>query len=210
MVTVSQPLANGESARYAAGTHFGHEEILAFSDRPFSSVGAMDERMLHELRMAEARGPIMHLGDLTLMKPEAFVERYGLPFRQPERHTLVAGNHDRVAGHRATYASLFGEVVGTERSWATNMTVLEDTLGGEPVRVLISHAPQRDLGTCDLNLYGHHHNQLQRFPHLYRPDLDWLLASSRHYSVCVELVDYRPRTLDELHALRDEDGRDLH
>lgn len=195
---------------YVADTHFGHADIIEFVDRPFRSVEKMDRRMLEELRTAEARGPIMHLGDLTLETPRALAERYGLPFREPERHTLVAGNHDRVAGHWAAYAALFGTVVGTEKSWHTNATVVEDTLQGEPIRVLASHAPQQDLRGCDLNLYGHHHNLLRRFPHAYPPHLDWLLESDRHYNVSVELIDYRPRTLEELHVLRHDEGRDLH
>lgn len=195
---------------WVADTHFGHDEILEFGDRPFRSVEEMDRRMLDELRVAEARGPVMHLGDLTLETPRAFIERYGLPFREPDRHTLVAGNHDRVSRYRAAYAALFGRVIGTEERWQTNATVVDDMLRGEPVRVLASHAPQRDLRGCDLNLYGHHHNLLRRFPHAYRPDLDWLLASERHYNVSVELIDYRPSTLDELYTLRHEAGRDLH
>lgn len=195
---------------WVADTHFGHDDIIEFANRPFRSVEDMDRRMLRELRAAEARGPVMHLGDLTRETPQAFTERYGLPFREPDRHALVAGNHDRVARHRAAYAALIGTVVGTEKSWQTNATVVKDKLQGEPVRVLASHAPQQDLQGCELNLYGHHHNLLWRFPHAYRPHLDWLLESDRHFNVSVELIDYRPRTLDELYTLRHVAGRDLH
>lgn len=194
---------------YVANTHFGDGAIIDRYDRPFTSVGEMDRRMIRELRAAEQRGYVVHVGDFSREPPEVFLRQHGPLFRYPSCHVLLAGEHDDPVGHWSAYTSLFW-VRGICESWAQNAMVVEDTLQGEPVRVLASHAPRPDLGDCDLNVYGHHHDLLARYGGQLRPHVDWLLASDRHFNVSVELIDYRPRTLDELHSLRHVEGRDLH
>lgn len=194
---------------YVADTHFGDGEVLGCCERPFGGIAEMDRRMIRELRAAEDRGRVLHLGDFSHEPPEVFLRQHGSLFRVPSRHVMLAGDRDDPVGHWIAYTSLFW-VRGIQETWAENTLVVEDTLRGEPVRVLVSHAPQRDLRGCDLNLYGHHHNLLERYSDQLRPHVDWLLASDRHYNVSVELIDYRPRTLDELHSLRFNEGRDLH
>lgn len=210
-VAAGPPLAS-QVARpllYVADTHFGDKDILQRCDRPFSGIAEMDRRMICELRAAEDRGRVLHLGDFSHEPPEVFLRRHGSLFRHPSRHVLLAGDRDDPVGHWIAYTMLFW-VRGIRETWAENAMVVEDTLRGEPVRVLVSHAPQRDLQGCDLNLYGHHHDLLSRYSDQLRPHVDWLFASDRHYNVSVELIDYRPRTLDELHSLRFNQGRDLH
>ena len=189
---------------YISDSHFGHRNIIGYCDRPFHSVSEMDGRMARLLLAAEERGRVFHLGDLTLDPPDRFFQRQGALFRDPSRHVLVAGNHDSVVGHRPAYAPLFGEVVGTEETWRENVRFVEDRARGRRYTLLLSHAPQEDLRGADLNLYGHHHNHFSRPPEeQHRPPPDWL-RPGRYINVSCELLDYRPRTLEELFWLRDQ------
>jgi calcineurin-like phosphoesterase family protein len=179
---------------YISDTHFGHENIIRYCERPFRSVAEMDAVMLQGLREAEAEGhALFHLGDVALYLP-ALVGRGWL--RSRERATLVVGNHDRLPKHVAAYEACFGAIVGTARRWRTNTLLVVDEVNGQAVRVLLSHDPQRDLGDADFSLYGHHHNNIQRMPERYpRSEWGWLLDSERHFNVGAELLGYRPRSL---------------
>lgn len=187
------------SSLYISDHHFGHENIIDYCSRPFDSVGAMDHYMIENLLQAEKQGgAIFHLGDLA-WHPKSFLS-HGGPFVHPRRHTFLAGNHDRMGEktYSSYYQQAFGRVVGHSEDWTTNTLVVQDRLDGKDVQLLLSHAPQSDLGDCDYNLYGHHHNNIQTHPERYRPDLSWLMSSRRHINVCVELLDYQPRTLQQL------------
>lgn len=185
---------------YTADTHVGHANIIAHCARPFGSVAAMDAFLLRELELVDAGGAhLVHAGDLDL-EPETMAARWPA-FLAPEHHTAVAGNHDGLDTPEAAerLAPWFGTVVGLTATWRTHGTVVCDTLHGRPVRVLVSHEPQADLRGCDLNVYGHHHNNMTRRPQDY-PAYAWLLESERHANAGVELWDYRPVLLDELFA----------
>lgn len=189
---------------YVSDTHFGHRNIIEYCDRPFHSVAEMDGRMARKLRAAEDRGRVFHLGDLTLDPPERFFQRQGALFRDPSRHVLIAGNHDSVVGHRPAYAPLFGQVIGTEETWKENQHLISDHARGRSYQLLLSHRPQKELGEADINLYGHHHNHYHQRPaNRHRPAPDWL-RPARYINVSCELLDYRPRTLEELFWLREQ------
>lgn len=185
--------------RYISDHHFGHENIIGFCDRPFDSAEEMDQVMLDRLLAAEQLGgSILHLGDIAWAPKDLL--GHGGPFRWPKRHTFIAGNHDRVgeATFTSYYEQAFGRVIGTSENWQNNTLIVEDQLDGESVQLLLSHDPQPDLQGCDFNLYGHHHNNIQTNPERYLPELRWLFESDRHINVCVELLEYRPHTLEEI------------
>lgn len=153
--------------RYLSDTHLLHDNIIHHCARPFRSTREMDEALVLAMLEAEEDGAhLYHLGDLT-SKPEAAVALYGGLYH-PERHTLIAGNHDRVGSPRlearAAYSAYAGSIVGTEATWQENVLLVEDELDGRPVRLLLSHAPQPDPRGADLNLYGHCHNNNLRYP----------------------------------------------
>lgn len=199
----------GADKLYISDHHFGHENIIDYCQRPFGSVKEMDRYMLALLLEAENQGKaIFHLGDIA-WDPKSFLG-HGGPFAHPNRHTFIAGNHDRVGEKTYTsyYRQAFGQVIGDSEDWTTNTLVVQDQLDGQPVKVLLSHDPQKDLQGCDYNLYGHHHNNIQTDPNRYLPELQWLLDSKCHINVCVELLDYKPRTLQQLVDLQRQ-GRQL-
>lgn len=188
---------------YISDSHFGHANIIAYCGRPFRDADHMDTVMMQALREADCAGHVIyHLGDFAL-NAERVSARFGM-LDGRGRHVLIAGNHDRVKSptRREGYLNFFGRVVGTEKTWRTNMLIVEDELAGRPVRLLLSHAPQEDLQGCDFNLYGHTHNTARRQPERFAESYPWLVRDpSRYISVSVENIDYRPRTLAELLGL---------
>lgn len=77
---------------FTADEHYGHENIIKYCDRPFSSVEEMDEELIK--RHNETVGPgdvVVHGGDFTLKKSpeaEAYVERLN------GQHIFIRGSHD--------------------------------------------------------------------------------------------------------------------
>ena len=82
---------------YTADTHFGHENILRFCNRPFSSVSQMDATLLKNMwKLVKPDDHLWILGDLAFgakAKDSAYVETIFNQLPGAERH-LVIGNHD--------------------------------------------------------------------------------------------------------------------
>lgn len=192
---------------YISDNHFGHTNIIRYTNRPFSHVDEMDRVMMDKLREAEASGgALYHLGDFSF-KISRVVARFG-GFEHPERHVLLPGNHDRVRKERELQAAhqFFGTVAGHEKMWRDNTLVVEDEVDGKVFKVLLSHMPQKDLRGCDVNLYGHTHNTAQKDPPRFKDEHPWLAAGlPTHFNVCVEHLNYQPRSLKEIFRMR-QDG----
>lgn len=186
---------------YISDTHLGHANIIRYCERPFKHVHDMDLVIMSHLREVEAEGcAIFHLGDVA-MNFSRICRTHGW-LQDPERHTLIAGNHDNIPKDKA-YTRGFGKIVGHKKSWKENTLLIEDELDGTRVKLLLSHDPQKDLQGADFNLYGHHHNNFQIKPERFPLNKwAWLLNSERHINVSAELLDYRPRTLSELMSMR--------
>lgn len=93
---------------FTSDTHFGHENIIRFSGRPFSSVKEMNEAMLTYWN--ETVGPadyVYHLGDVAMGH---FVDSWEYVKKLHGHIYLVYGNHDRPAtryGMSQKYADRF-------------------------------------------------------------------------------------------------------
>lgn len=86
--------------------HFGHKNIIAYEDRPFTTVEEMDEFMIQRWNETVKPGDtVYHLGDFALVNLERIA---ALLKRLNGRKILILGNHDRAA-HRMAEAG-FDEV----------------------------------------------------------------------------------------------------
>lgn len=184
---------------YWSDPHFTHANIIRLCERPFASVEHMNTALLHALRLVNNAGAACYcLGDFGFDITRLYATYGGL--RHPARHTLVAGNHDGLtkAKHRPAYTAYFGITIGTEKTWQTNHHVVEDTVDGRTVRVRLTHAPVEDLHGCDYALYGHIHNGWTRSRDAHERQYPWIARSPAHFNVSVEVLDYRPWTLQAL------------
>lgn len=183
---------------FISDTHFNHANIIKYCERPFSSVYLMNELMRVNLEgMDEAGYHIVHCGDVFFGKRDRHHVSIGstlnLNFKHPENHILIMGNHDNE--EIDFYKKWFGEVVGTRETWKGHGKKLVLPNG---ISVWLSHEPQQNLRECDYNFYGHHHNNMTRFPEKFINDYPWLIDSDKHYNVGVELTAYTAILFEEV------------
>lgn len=194
--------------KYISDTHFGHENIIKYCQRPFAGVEEMDARMLDEIQKVDRDGDsLYHGGDWAFHERELLARVPSL--LNAAKHRLVVGNHDRGVkgpGGLRRYHQWFGKIFGSRGLWRENHVIVQDDLPGrKQVKILLSHRPQEDLLGCAFNVYGHVHNNLTTLQgeewrdRLTRQDPDrWAAGLPTHLNACVEIVDYTPRTLAKL------------
>lgn len=168
---------------YIADTHFGHANIIGYCDRPFRTVGVMDEQLIR--RWNSVVGPddvIFHLGDFALCLGDPLRLRW-IFTRLNGRKRLIVGNHDlnRKGDLHPALADL---------AWDTTPSLgLETSDGGK--RVWLSHYAHRcwpGMHAGSFHFYGHSHGGAPPF------------GNSRDVGVDLEDVDFTPRTFEELAA----------
>lgn len=76
--------------------HFGHKNIIKFSNRPFRDVDHMNRGLIERYNAVISKSDtVMWLGDCAFCKPEVFHE---IMNELNGNKSLVLGNHDRSAG----------------------------------------------------------------------------------------------------------------
>jgi len=185
---------------YISDTHFYHDNIRKYCQRPFDNTHHMNATMARNIRSVDtAQNRLIHCGDFTF-RPKALHETFG-ELMYPEHNTLILGNHDRLRSPAEIriVQTWFHTLIGTHKLWRTNSLVVEDKLPSGPVKVLVTHLPAqpREMGDFDYNVYGHFHNNLFLQP---EREVDWLwvLRDSRYLNAGVEITEYMPQTLAQL------------
>ncbi len=114
--------------------HFGHANVIKYSERPFVDVAEMDAALIaNYVRNVGSKNTVLWVGDCSF---HSFDRTAKIVAGLPGRKVLVLGNHDRSA---AQMARLGFEVV-TDR--------LTLTIAGRVVRV--SHLPYRDMDSREV------------------------------------------------------------
>lgn len=159
---------------YTADTHFGHENIIPFSGRPFRSASHMDSVLIENMwKVVKPEDTLYVVGDFAFGPSAKDEEWLHLIFGQlpgAEQH-LVVGNHD----HEPTQAL----------PWAT-VTSLTDVADNGKTNVLC-HYPMitwQGARKGALQIFGHVHN-------------NWL-GSHNAVNVGVDIWDYMPVALPDI------------
>ena len=178
--------------RYIADLHFDDENIIAYDNRPFSSVTEMNETMIERWnRVVHSNDLTWILGDFCTGGKENWASVLD---RLNGRKALIIGNHDARAAveqlrDRFEDAADYREITDGER------------------RVVLCHYPIpnfRDHYFSWVHLYGHVHtgfeaniveHSKQLIRKLYVRD-DVCLAYNA--GAMLPYMDYTPRTLDEI------------
>ena len=153
-------------------THFGHENILKFTDdrdgshvRPnFSSVEEMDEHMVERWNSVVRYCDIVyHLGDVYFDNGHRVLKRL------KGRKRLVLGNHDNPKS----------EFIMNNFSKIMMWRMFPE------FDCVLTHVPIHESGMFKIkyNLHGHIHQNPS--------------PTARHINCCVELNDYTPKTIEE-------------
>lgn len=143
-------------------THFGHDEIIGYCNRPKNH----EEIMINGLRaINHTRNVLIHLGDFALGHESESCQRINEAFHQ--RKILILGNHDS-----KSYSWYM------EHGWTFACDMFKIKYCGKVI--CFSHKPQPWDGDWEINIHGHLHNlghrdnefkELKQWHRLYSPEL---------------------------------------
>ena len=168
-------LEDGQSTVWVwSDLHFGHENIIRYTNRPFADASAMDRQLY--ANWAGTVGPadaLLFIGDVAMRRAvsEATWSRIrGAPGRMKQ---LVVGNHDLTGAGRL-------RVDGFD-----DICSLLCADGDPPL--LFTHMPLFDVPVGWVNVHGHTHAAP--------------VTRSPHINVSVEHIRYRPLALPRIRTL---------
>ncbi len=129
---------------FTSDTHFCHENIIRYCNRPFGSVEHMNEALVANWNLVVGRhDDVWHLGDVSFGTPEQTHEILG---RLNGRLHFVVGNHDRKGRAEKTNWAGFGQVHGDYVR-----------LKIDGYKFVLCHFPFHAWERGWINLHGHTH-----------------------------------------------------
>ena len=175
-----------EQVWFTSDTHFGHENIIRFCNRPFSNVQEMNAELIRRWRdTVPEDGIVFHLGDFALRCSRLWND---VLCALPGRKYLILGNHDMKC-IRQGFMSRF-ELVTQQ------MTI---RVGGQAI--VLNHNPFLCYGGSYRDvwqLFGHVHSGPASHTGLDHPRLNMLFPLQ--YDVGVDNNDFRPISFAEVKA----------
>lgn len=152
-------------------THFDHENIIKYCDRPFNSKEGMNKAIIDNWNDIVGDSDTVYiLGDVTFGRGHRPIDHWMTMLKG--KKFLVKGNHDK------------GKV--TKAAKIANGTILEYN----GLQFMLMHEPRR-MGWKGWIIHGGKHNHdLKNFP--------LVNCEKKMINVCVEPIDYRPVLLDEV------------
>lgn len=164
---------------FTSDTHFGHQNIIKYCNRPFHTYLDMDETLIENWNSVVKKGDyIYHLGDFFMESPRSEKEQKYNDYilsRLNGRITLILGNHDDP--NYLLKTGRFHDV----RLWKP----------WHDKALLFTHIPihqdsiqERIVSNGGVNVHGHTHNHGS--------------PKGPYKCVCVELTNYTPINLEEL------------
>lgn len=159
---------------FIADTHFGHDAIIRYEQRPFADAAAMDAVLLDNWQRTVGKDDLLFmLGDFALAPAERVRALLGL---LPGRKHLVMGNHDR------QHSAAWWREAGFD--WVSPYPILIEEM------LLLSHEPLYvNANMPYANIFGHVHGNPA-----YKD------ASGQSLCVSAERIGYTPVSLEEVRA----------
>ena len=151
-------------------THFGHNNIIKYCNRPFSSVEEMDETLIQNWNKVVKPGDLVyHLGDVTMGVSHSRLDWIMNRLHGSKR--LIVGNHDDIP-----YLSSGG--------WFQKVMMWRPWNDG---KLLFSHVPLHESSLMGgrINIHGHIHD---------KPS-----PKGPYKCVCVEQTNYTPVSIEDLY-----------
>lgn len=159
---------------FISDTHFGHENVIKFSGRPFRDREEMDRDMIAFWQQTVKPGDdVFHLGDFSFWPRQ---QTEDILLQLPGRIHLVSGNHDQklLSGElRKRFFSI---------SDLKEIRVADPTLPGGWQHIVLCHYAMRVWNKSHYgawNLHGHSHGSLPSEPHLLQMDIG--VDATKHY-----------------------------
>lgn len=175
---------DSERVWFTSDTHFGHENIIRFCNRPFKNAAEMDEELIRRWNATVPDEDIVfHLGDFCHGGSKEWNE---IMYRLNGRIYLILGNHD-MKNIRKGYTGRFEHVT-------QQMSI---RVGGQSI--ILNHNPFLAYGGSYRDvwqLFGHVHSGPMSNTGLDHPRLQYLFP--RQYDVGVDNNDFRPVSFAEV------------
>lgn len=154
---------------YIGDTHFNHENIIKYCDRPFENVKEMDEFIIDQWNKVVKEGDIVyHLGDFSFNMLDENIK--DLINKLNGDIILIRGNHDR-KGKKKLKKLGFKEVY--------DKLVID--------KKILTHRPLEDVKEGYINIHGHIHNSE-----------GGLGVVDRRLNVSCEIINYKPIDVTKL------------
>ena len=160
-------------------THFGHEKILEYCDRPFSSIREHDEYLIYKWNSkVEKDDTVVHCGDFALGTSRGYINSVCKKLNGKKR--LVLGNHDIHTDIFAKYFKLYGSFEPRRGVICTHIPI-------HPMNIM------SDLNRFKINIHGHTHNT-----EVLTYDSPTKRSKHKNYvNVSVEKINYTPVLLSK-------------
>jgi calcineurin-like phosphoesterase family protein len=180
---------------FTSDTHFGHQNIIRYCDRPFESVDEMNKELIKRWNdTVKPNDIVFHLGDVAFGGSGLFEEI--IPQLNGQKYWIL-GNHD-YKNIRPAYRNYFVDV-------NPKMFI---SIDGQPI--ILNHEPLLCFGgqtDCRIwQLFGHVHTS-----HNASQGADFQLVSKMctpsMYDVGVDFNDYKPIKYQDLKQKIDEQIR---
>jgi len=161
---------------FTADTHFGHNKIIEYCNRPFSSIEEHDATIVDNWNSRVGKKDmVFHLGDFGFYQTNEQLEKLGRSLNG--RIHLILGNHDKP-----------GKMKHVPFAWIKDVYFLKThTIGGFSQGIFLSHYGHRvwpKSGRSSFHLFGHSHTKLP--PH------------GLSFDVGVDNFNYYPVELEEV------------
>ncbi len=142
---------------FTSDTHFGHKNIIRYSNRPYRSVDEMNEALIDSInQLVQPNDELYHLGDFAFSDEEA---TYNIVKRLNGKKHFIYGNHDKTIKRSHDIQNLFESV-----STYSELYFNDAKLGKIPV--VLCHYPMITWNKAhhgSFMLHGHCHGNL-RYP----------------------------------------------
>ena len=148
--------------------HYHHKMLVETGKRPDGFELLVAESWTTQVQKDDI---VYCLGDICLGDKVKVHEQYIKPM--PGHKILIRGNHDKEKDNWYR-----------EHGWDE---VHDQLRIKRPWRVLLSHVPQVDDGSFDINIHGHFHNNQHR-----ASNPKWMaMRTAKHRLLALECVDYK-------------------
>lgn len=153
---------------FIADTHFNHENIIKYCNRPFKNSLEMNEYIINKWNSVVKENDIVyHLGDVGFGTTEELKILVG---RLNGTKILLRGNHDLKRGVNGWKEVGFSEVYKNKIE-----------LGN----LILTHSPVELTEVGKINVFGHIHDK----------PLDEKYDKNNHICVSCDVVDYTPQII---------------
>lgn len=163
---------------FTADTHWNHDNIRRYSNRPFASVEEMNEALINNWNAVVGPGDtVYHLGDFSLNRGGSKKNTRTIRQRLAGNILFIRGNHDKDIEQ---YRDCFG--------WIKDVAMVQV----EKQEIFLSHYAHRVWNKSHHNawhLYGHSHGSLLDDP------------TSLSFDCGVDCHGYKPISFDQVRRL---------